>query len=173
MLWARVISEAVRTVAPEIVAGTYTPEETHDFAEEAPQRRSWSRTAHADDGREGGTGADVVDAQFVVVQIPNRSTAAKCTAEQRTQLKSLFDACGAQKEQIDKAMEKRGVKAMRYLTSDQANELIDALTARAPKAVETVGESRLPDDTRTSDVTAPVGSTLVDDIKTLLKDDLG
>ena len=39
-------------------------------------------------------------------------------------------------------MEKRGVKAMRYLTSDQANELIDALTARAQKAAtETVGES--------------------------------
>jgi hypothetical protein len=32
MLWARVISDAVRTMAPEIVSGTYTPEEIDDNA---------------------------------------------------------------------------------------------------------------------------------------------
>lgn len=31
MLWARVISDGVRTMCPEIVAGTYTPEEVQDF----------------------------------------------------------------------------------------------------------------------------------------------
>jgi hypothetical protein len=31
MLWARVISDGVRTMAPQIVAGTYTPEEVSDF----------------------------------------------------------------------------------------------------------------------------------------------
>jgi hypothetical protein len=31
MLWARVISEAVRTLRPGIVVGTYTPEEVSDF----------------------------------------------------------------------------------------------------------------------------------------------
>lgn len=33
MLWARVISDGVRTMAPEIVSGTYTPEELDDSSE--------------------------------------------------------------------------------------------------------------------------------------------
>jgi hypothetical protein len=32
MLWARVVSDAVRTMAPEVCAGTYTPEEQADIA---------------------------------------------------------------------------------------------------------------------------------------------
>jgi len=32
MLWARVVSDAVRTMAPEVCAGTYTPEEQADVA---------------------------------------------------------------------------------------------------------------------------------------------
>ena len=36
MLWARVISDGVRTMAPEIVSGTYTPEELDDDAPERP-----------------------------------------------------------------------------------------------------------------------------------------
>jgi len=32
MMWARAISDGVRTVCPEAVAGLYTPEETEDFA---------------------------------------------------------------------------------------------------------------------------------------------
>ena len=32
MLWARCVSDGVRTVAPECVQGIYTPEETEDFA---------------------------------------------------------------------------------------------------------------------------------------------
>ena len=31
MLWARVVSDAVRCVAPEVVCGSYTPEEVSDF----------------------------------------------------------------------------------------------------------------------------------------------
>jgi hypothetical protein len=32
MLWARVVSDGIRCVAPEIVAGTYTPEEVRDLS---------------------------------------------------------------------------------------------------------------------------------------------
>lgn len=37
MLWARVVSEAIRTLRPEIVAGIYTPEETQDFIDVTPE----------------------------------------------------------------------------------------------------------------------------------------
>jgi len=178
MLWARVISEAVRTVAPEIVSGIYTPEETSDFVEEAPTPKSvdvvqlMAATA-AKVGPKAEPVGEVVDAEFVVVPDATTAEPAKCTAEQRKQLKTLFDACSATKEQIDKALEKRGCKLLRNLTADQATELIDSLTARVQKLAEaTTGDSRLPDDTRTSDVTAPAGATLVGEIKSLLKDDL-
>ena len=177
MLWARVISEAVRTVAPEIVSGTYTPEETSDFVEETPVAKTvdvvelMQKTAAKAEPVADHSG-EVVDAEFEIV--PDEPKAAeKCSAEQRKRLKTLFDSVSATNEQIEKALAKRGVKAMLYLTVDQASELIDSLTVRATKAAEaTTGESRLPDDTRTSDITAPAGSTLVDQIKTLLKDDL-
>jgi hypothetical protein len=37
MLWARVISDGVRTLAPEVVAGIYTPEEIGDFSDASPK----------------------------------------------------------------------------------------------------------------------------------------
>ena len=170
MLWARVISEAVRTVAPEIVSGIYTPEETSDFAVDVVQLME--ATAAKAEPKAEAIG-EVVDAEFIVVPDSEPVKPVSCSAEQRKQLKTLFDAVGATKDQIDKALEKRGVKLLRNLTADQANELVDSLTDRAQKAAEaTTGESRLPDDTRASDVTAPAGSVLVDEIKALLKDDL-
>jgi hypothetical protein len=174
MLWARVISEAVRTVAPEIVSGIYTPEETIDFVDESPSTRTvdvvqlMEQTA----AKVGEQLGEVVDAEFEVID-DKPAKSKTCTAEQRTQIKSLFDAVGAAEEQIKAVIEKRGVKAMRYLSVDQANELIDALTRKAQAvAAKTVGESKIPDDTRSSDVTAPAGSTLVDEIKALLADDM-
>ena len=38
MLWARVVSDAVRTVCPRANKGNYTPEEVHDFAENQPHQ---------------------------------------------------------------------------------------------------------------------------------------
>lgn len=35
MFWARVVSDGVRTMAPEVVSGSYTPEEISDFVEDA------------------------------------------------------------------------------------------------------------------------------------------
>ena len=37
MLWARMVSRAVRRLCPEIVAGVYTPEEVQDFDDAAPR----------------------------------------------------------------------------------------------------------------------------------------
>lgn len=175
MLWARVISEAVRTVAPEIVSGIYTPEETIDFVEEATVVAKtvdvvqlMEKTAAKADEKLG----EVVDAEYEVIE-DKPAEVATCTAEQRTQIKSLFNAVGATEEQIKTAIAKRGVKALRYLSFDQANELIDGLTKKAQQAAEKVtGESKIPDDTRSSHTTAPVGSELVDQIKAMLKDDI-
>lgn len=179
MLWARVISEAVRTVAPEIVAGTYTPEETHDFVEDGTSVVKTVDVVQlmAETAAKAvpSTEAQVIDAEVTYVaplDDPPKSLD-KCSPEQRKMLKTLFDAVGASDEQIAKALEKRNVKAIRYLTSDQANELIDALTAKAQaaSAAATDGGSKLPDNARSADTTSPAGSTLVDEIKAMLGDD--
>lgn len=38
VMWARVVSDGVRAMAPEIVTGTYTPEEIEDFSSEQPAK---------------------------------------------------------------------------------------------------------------------------------------
>jgi hypothetical protein len=38
LLWARVVSDGVRAMAPEICAGTYTPEEIEDFDSQQPAK---------------------------------------------------------------------------------------------------------------------------------------
>lgn len=169
MLWARVISEAVRTVAPEIVAGTYTPEETRDFAEEATTTTKVVDVVELMEKTAVKAEAvpDVVDVETTP------KTSDKCSPEQRKQLRTLFDVLGASDEQITKALEKRSVKAIRYLTVDQANELIDALTAKAQQTAEIVtGESQQPPDATSAKTDGPVGEVLVTEIKTLLADNL-
>lgn len=176
MLWARVISEAVRTLAPEIVAGTYTPEETRDFVDEhasaAPTTTTWVVDAEQLI-RETAAKATVATEDVVDVEATPAVDPVKCSADQRKQLRTLFDAVGANDEQIAKALEKRGVKAIRYLTSDQADELIATLTKKAATVTDNVtGESERPPDTTTAKTDGPVGEVLVGEIKTLLKDDL-
>ena len=39
MLWARVVSDGVRATFPQVVAGTYTPEEVEDFTDEEKAER--------------------------------------------------------------------------------------------------------------------------------------
>jgi hypothetical protein len=129
MLWARVISEAVRTLAPEIVAGTYTPEETSDFVEEITatattkvvdvEKLMEATAAKAEPTKTYvAVDAETIDVEATPVAEPTET--GKSTTAQRKQLRTLFDAVGCTKDQIDKALEKRGVKAIRYLTIEQA-----------------------------------------------------
>jgi hypothetical protein len=182
MLWARVISEAVRTLAPEIVAGTYTPEETSDFVEEITatattkvvdvEKLMEATAAKAEPTKTYvAVDAETIDVEATPVAEPTET--GKSTTAQRKQLRTLFDAVGCTKDQIDKALEKRGVKATRHLTSEQAAELIATLTAKAGQTVENVaGESEQPANATVATTDGPVGQVLVDEIKALLKDNL-
>lgn len=173
MLWARVISEAVRTLAPEIVNGTYTPEETHDFAEEP---RTTVKVVDVEQlmATTAAKSLEVIDVEVTTDTIaPEQPQQEKCSAEQRKQLRALFDAVGATEEQIAKALEKRGVKAIRYLTVDQAAEMIVALTTKAKQAVdEIVEQPQTQGVAKSVSSTSLAGTGLVDEIKALLGDDL-
>lgn len=170
MLWARVISEAVRTVAPEIVAGTYTPEEAVDFTEEPVAA---SKVVDVEQLLQETAAKTTPVADVETTPVAEEPKVEKCTADQRKKLKTLFDAVGASDEQIAKALAKRDLKAIHYLTISQAAELIDTLAAKAEKAVENVtGESQQPPDATVATTNGPVGEVLVSEIKALLKDDL-
>lgn len=65
MLWARVVSDGVRAMAPQVCAGRYTPE---DFGV-VDQDEATDATAGTQEGAVAGTATDggrVVDAEFVV-----------------------------------------------------------------------------------------------------------
>jgi hypothetical protein len=49
MLWARMISRAVRRLCPEINAGLYSPEEMQDVGDDAPAQRQAPRALTADE----------------------------------------------------------------------------------------------------------------------------
>jgi len=201
MLWARVVSEGVHTIAPEIVAGFYTPEEVVDFDQVEDKAkepvdveqliRDTAAKAAGEQARQvNETESEPIDAEFVVVPDPPEKDEPSAevkseagpeaeadlvggsTAEQRSRLRQLFDSLGATEDQVKKALQKRGAKSFRQLSSDQTAELIGILEAKvAAAAEETAGESRLPKDVTSSDVTGPITEAMVDQIKTLMTGD--
>jgi hypothetical protein len=174
MLWARVISEAVRTLAPEIVAGTYTPEETHDFVDEPARVPPVDTEQLIRSTAEKATKAtEAEEAEFTVAVEATDVQPGMSTPEQRTAIRTHFDTLGATEEQIAKALEKRGVKSLRNLTFDQAKEMCEALAKKAEAALEKMtkdpGDKQ---DTASGRVDGPVGEVLVGEIKALLNDDM-
>jgi hypothetical protein len=65
MLRARLTSKAIRILAPEIVAGVYTPEEVQDFADDAAPKPAAARKAVADKRQ-----AEVAEAVAAVAPAP-------------------------------------------------------------------------------------------------------
>ncbi len=70
MLWARVVSDGVGAVCPEVKDGTYTPEEIEDFSEGEGKRRAASRAdqtvAEQNAAAAADAAGDVIDAEYEV-----------------------------------------------------------------------------------------------------------
>ena len=65
MMWNRLISDAIRTHAPEIVCGKYTPEEIEDFSGVEVANRELNQAGDANQSNESDAG-EVVEAEYVV-----------------------------------------------------------------------------------------------------------
>lgn len=74
MLWARVVSDGVRTVCPIVVKGTYTPEEVADFDDRGAPRRAEPYVAPAPIKQPEPTGA--AEPQSAAVEVLPREQAA-------------------------------------------------------------------------------------------------
>lgn len=144
MLWARVVSEGVRTLCPGVNRGRYTPEESDDFEEGAVNGNGNGHTVKqkvevatdvAADAQDAAQG-EVIDVQVEeptskVAEPTATETAAfiagQCTADQSNRLKELWGLLNVSVEDRDKQLAKRGAKVARNLTSEQAAELIGKL----------------------------------------------
>ena len=175
MLWARAVSDGVRAMAPQVCAGKYAPE---DFgrnlnADSDPQivegevvENRVSPAAVEPAGKEpAGTDA----AGMAAGQAASDSTAdgtGECSADQRSRIVAYFEQLGLTAEQRDAVLRKRGVGALRSLTSNQADELLTALERKAAQIP--AGASRQPEDANQARVDGPASQAQIDELKKTL-----
>jgi len=123
MLWARVVSDGVRAMCPEVVCGKYAPEEIVDF------------------DTSGNNGTAVIDSEVseasYVTEVPELSETVQtsvveyASGEQVTAITDLYVTLQVPYEAQQAALAKRGVNSLRSLTSDQAAEMLAKLRWKA------------------------------------------
>jgi len=137
MLWARAVSEGLRRVCPELVAGVYTPEEMEDTiadielrpvatkpvtATEILQQQSEQQAKQQEAAKPEAAKVDdseAIDASFEVI---NGATTEPSPAVLDA-IRSLYDEMDVPQEKQAAALTKRGVTMLCQLSKDQANEL--------------------------------------------------
>jgi hypothetical protein len=127
-LWARVVSDAVRVVAPELVSGTYTPEEVADFSGLVTPELGSSAVQEVAFPRPASESAPLRGQAMEQVNF--------ATVTQFDEISSLVDRLEIPQDKIDAALAKRGVKHFEELTCEQADEMLAGLRERAAKLVE-------------------------------------
>lgn len=193
MLWARNVSRAVRKLAPSVTAGRYTPEEIQDLPEYADALNgngNGHREAKVYDADEllakkqtpslpaspptsPAPAKSVVKSAEVSTNQPTASTDGFATAQQTDRIRELFTTLAVPTESQEKILAKRGVNALRSLTSDQAAELITALEAKLPPpppAATEPEQSKQPPTVTVQQVDSPCTQTQIDGIKQMVKE---
>lgn len=163
MLWARVVSDGVRAMCPEVVCGKYAPEEIGDVASEEAEEAG-------DQPAERGVrveAVDTIDAEFKVVDAPQMKDDGFATADQVTRIMDLYVALQVPFEAQQAALDKRGVRSLRSLTSDQAAEMLLKLQA---KADESLGESRADAEAFAASNSDPATQPQIDQVKQAMRE---
>ena len=131
MLWARVVSDSIRTVAPECTGGYYTPEETQDIID--GECTTIPMTAGALPAPGSTTAERPSRAALQATQSAATSQVDEMiSSEHQIELQSLFATLALSPETIAQSLAKRGVSQVDQLTAVQATEIIAALRSRLP-----------------------------------------
>lgn len=104
---------------------------------------------------------------------PATSPDGYATSEQTSRIRSLFTILAVPTEAQEKILAKRGVNALRSLTSDQAAELITALEAKLPPpppAATEPEQSNQPPTVTVQQVDSPCTQSQIDGIKQMVKE---
>jgi len=169
MLWARVVSDGVRAMCPEVNLGTYTPEEIEDFDNDTPAMSPAAAETGGDlkPSAPPATSQDdeITDAKF----LPVDTDAGKITGKQLARVTELFKALDLGPESQVASAKKRGAESVATLTEEQADDLLSALEgAYAKKLGDQVGESSADGQAISESVDAPISETKLAQIKTLI-----
>lgn len=140
MLWARVVSDGVRVMWPEVVCGYYTPEEIAD------------------------TNGDSIDASFTVTPEPTKPATPTPTSEpgfathtQVELIRNLFTQLGIGPDQQAEILRNKSVNSLRSLTSQQAEEMIGKLK-------KTLGEIATKEEAETDAANAAEAEAVATDV---------
>lgn len=142
MMWARLVSDAVRAVAPQVAAGRYTPEEMSDFL-------PWVKLA---EGLVGDPPAvrpvmkapevPVISMETVAAEEVKEEVVEALASDKSVEiLQGLLDKLNAPKAALDAAFKRRKVERLGELSEGAAREWIEELRARLVQEAEKAKES--------------------------------
>jgi hypothetical protein len=126
-MWCRVVSDGVRVVAPELVTGVYTGEETADYSGFELSAEAASKQVESTET----TTTHVEDAEDAVVE--SVSTVNLATDEQVKAIDTMFKVLGMSEEVVAASIAKRNVDSLEKLPADVAAEFLKALEERQAK----------------------------------------
>lgn len=165
MLWARVVSDGVRAMCPEVNLGTYTPEEIDDLDETQASSPAVAAVGTAAPPV-ASPGNNVIDAEFT----PADPDAGKITGKQLSRISELFKALGMDPVKQAASAKKRGAESVATLTEEQAGDLLSSLEAAyAKKLGSDVGDSQADGDATSEPVDSPISQQTIDQIKSILR----
>lgn len=164
MLWARVVSDGVGVICPEVTTGVYTPEEIEDFAEESSARPPVSVGSEAIALPPPAVAAPVIDAEFTIEPDPVVQMAG---GPQITRMTELFGLCGIDPAGQMKAFASVGARDMASVTIEGAQTIIAKMEARL--AASAPAPPAIPESASRADDGSPASEDQVATIKGLIE----
>lgn len=158
MMWARLISDSVRAIMPEVTGGYYTPEEMEDIVD------GECTTIPMNAGSLPAPGGAITASTTSQVVTAEQSTVTTqqdvmISPEQIIELNTLFTVLKITPEQIASSMAARGLTQISELTAVQATEIIAKLKGSLPS---TAGQSSI-------QMTGPITQQLIERIQNAVK----
>ena len=159
MLWARVVSDGVRAMAPEVNCGIYTPEEIQDIESDG----GTPPAAKKEQGRPSSpVDSSVIEADFTVFND-------LASGEQIKRIRELFLAMNVPADKQLAAFKKRGADSMASLTTNGATDLIRSLESLLAKAQDAMaGQSQADPEAIEEPSDGPASTAQVNKAKSLL-----
>lgn len=132
MLWARVVSDGIRCMKPQVTSGIYTPEEVSDFDDvnvDLPASTIEPVTNQANDAL-----ADpLLDAEQVPFNVPPAEVVEMIDGTRIIEINTLFAQLEISEDQQAAALAKRDAVGIQHLTLDAAEDLLAILRCAKSK----------------------------------------
>lgn len=155
MLFARLTSDSLRVICPEVAEGIYTPEEIEDMSSDSAPKAVSGKSAMelvAEAATQAEPESDVVEAEFVVKEEDPKPEPIGtkiedfATPAQVEQIVKLFDQLAVPVESRNTIVGKRlkdrgldemlGISAIDQIARDQASEIIERLREKVSSAAK-------------------------------------